>query len=248
MLSPLIQDLPVPSVQFADDICNLATTLEGLHESIKCTLHYCQANRLRVNMHKSCYTIFNAPSSTAHNDLAVTGQLLRYKSKPCYLGVGLSDNKAEQNSIMLQKASRASYALRSMIDNTVEAKVVNKLYEQLIEPILLYAVEQWLPYIHPRIVDKSGPIGTFSAPSSQLPTEDTWKKFIYPHYLLNESTPILAVQAELGSFPTFISGISCLAKYMSYITQETARPPWPTKLSSPKKLWLQKPSIISGAS
>ena len=27
---PLIQDLPVPSVQFADDICNFATTLEGL--------------------------------------------------------------------------------------------------------------------------------------------------------------------------------------------------------------------------
>ena len=63
-----------------------------------------------------------------------------------------------------------------------------------------------------------------AAPSSQLPTEDTWKKFIYPHYLLNESTPILAVWAELGHYPTFISGISRLAKYMSYITQETAPP------------------------
>ena len=124
-------------------------------------------------MAKSCYTVFNAPKSTTHRDLAVSNQLLQYESTPCYLGVSLSDNKAEQNSVMLQKASRASYALRSMIDSTVAAKVVNKLYEQLIEPILLYAVEQWLPYTHPRMVDKSGPIETFASPSSQLSTEDT---------------------------------------------------------------------------
>ena len=222
---PLIQDLPVPSVQFADDICNFATTLDGLRESIKCTLQYCQANRLRVKMHKLCYTVFNTPSSTPHPDLAVTGQLLCYESKPCYLGVCLPDNKAEQNSIMLQKASRASYALPFVINNTVAAKVVNKLFEQLIEPILLYAIEQWLHYIHPCKVDKSGPIATFSTPSSQLPTEDTWKKFIYPHYYLNESTPVLAVQAEFGSYPTFVASISGLAKYMSYITQEAAPPP-----------------------
>ena len=104
--APLIQDLPVPSVQFADDICNFATTLEGLRESIKCTLGYCQANRLCANMAKSRYTIFNAPKSTPHHDLAVAGQLLRYESKPCYLGVSLSDNKAERNSVMLQKASQ----------------------------------------------------------------------------------------------------------------------------------------------
>ena len=139
------------------------------------------------------------------------------RSAPCYLGVSLSDNKAEQNSVMLQKASWASYS-------TVAAKVVNKLYEQLIEPILLYAVEQWLPYIHPRMVDKSGPVETCASPSSQLSTEDTLKKFIYPHYNLNASTPVLAVRAELGQYPTFVSGISCLASYMSYISQDTAPP------------------------
>ena len=52
--APMIQDLPVPSVQFADDICNFATTLPGLRASIKCTLDYCQANRLKVNINKSC--------------------------------------------------------------------------------------------------------------------------------------------------------------------------------------------------
>ena len=59
--APMIQDLPVPSVQFADDICNFATTLDGLRASIKCTLDYCKANRLKVNMTKSCYSVFNTP-------------------------------------------------------------------------------------------------------------------------------------------------------------------------------------------
>ena len=158
------------------------------------------------------------PNPPLHQDIVVQDQLLRYESAPCYLGVSLSDNKAEQNSVMLQKASRATYALHSMLDSTVAAKVVNKLYEQLIEPILLYAVEQWLPYIHPRMVDKSGPVETFASPSSQLSTEDTWKKFIYPHYNLHASTPILAVRAELGQYPTFVAGISRLASYMSYIS------------------------------
>ena len=74
------------------------------------------------------------------------------------------------------------------------------------------------------MVDKFGPINTFFTPASQLSTEDTWKKFIYPHYGLNESTPVLAVRAELVQYPTFISGISRLASYMSYITEDTAPP------------------------
>ena len=121
--------------------------------------------------------------------------------KPCYLEVCLLDNKSEQNSIMLQKASRDAYGLRSMIDNTAVATVINKLFEQLIEPILLYVVEQWLPYIHPRKVDKFDPIDTFSSLSSQLNTEEVWKRFIYSHYTLNETTPVLAVCTEIGSYP-----------------------------------------------
>ena len=75
-----------------------------------------------------------------------------------------------------------------------------------------------------RMVDKSGPVETFASPSSQLSTEETWKKFIYPHYNLNASTLVLAVRAELGQYPTFVSGISRLASYMSYISQDTAPP------------------------
>ena len=84
-----------------------------------------------------------------------------------------------------------------------------------------------------------------ATPSSQLPTEDTLKKFIYPHYLLDESTPVLAVRAEFGSYSTFVAGISRLAKYMSYITQEAA-PPLVRKAVLTQRLSPQKPNLTGG--
>ena len=133
-----------------------------------------------------------------------------------------------------------------MIDSTTAATDINKLFKQLMKSILLYAVAQWLPYIHPRKVDKSGPIHTFSTLSSQLTTEDVWKRFIYPHYNLHESTPVLAVRAEFGSYPTFVAGISRLAKYMSYISQEEAPPSWFVKLSSPRRSWHPRTNSTGG--
>ena len=94
-------------------------------------------------------------------------------------------------------------------------------FRKLIEPILLYAVEQWIPYVHPRMIDKSGLTPTLASPTSELNTEDIWKRMIYSHYQLGITTPLLAVRSELGSFPTYIPGVSHLANYMSYISS-----PW----------------------
>ena len=85
------------------------------------------------------------------------------------------------NSVMFRKASKAAFALSSMLSPTTSATLINKLFSQLIEPILLYAAEQWIPYVHPRKVDKIGITPTFASPTSQLNTEDIWKRMVYSH-------------------------------------------------------------------
>ena len=55
---------------------------------------------------------------------------------------------------MIRKATKAAFALSAMLDNTTSATLINKLFSQLIEPILLYGVEKWLPYAHPRKIDQ----------------------------------------------------------------------------------------------
>ena len=55
----------------------------------------------------------------------------------------LSDTKYDLNSVMLKRATRAAFALSTMMDNTASATTINKLFNRLIEPILLCGVEQW---------------------------------------------------------------------------------------------------------
>ena len=123
---------------------------------------------------------------------------------------------------MLKKASQAAFALSSMLGNTVSANTINKLFNQLIEPILLYGTEQWVPYIHPRKVDQVGPTKTYPALNTQLSMEQVWKNIIYSHYSLHSTTPIMGVRAELGMYPTYIPAIIRLTKYMAYLVKDNS--------------------------
>ena len=221
---PHLHDLPIPSIQFADDICNFSTTPAGIRQSINTTIEYCRENRLTVNISKSCYTIFNGNTATPKPDIPIADKLFRYDPSPCYLGLCLSDSKQDLSKIMLRKATKAAFAHRSMLDNTASATLLNTLYAQLIEPILLYGVEQWLPYVHPQKVAKEGPTTTYASPTTQLPTDQTYKDMAYAHYFLHTSTPTLAVRAELGAYPTYIPGIARLANYMSYLCSQDVPP------------------------
>ena len=82
-------------------------------------------------------------------------------------------------------------------------------------------------------MDKIGITSTFASPTSQLNTEDIWKRMVYLHYQLNATTPSLPVRSELGSFPTYISGITRLANYMAHGPH----------LWSLRQLWFKKPKF-----
>ena len=120
---------------------------------------------------------------------------------------------------MLKKASRAAFALSSMLDNTASATTINKLFNQFIEPILLYGAEQWLPYIHPRKVAQVGLTETYAALNTQLSTEQVWKNMTYSHYSIHSTTPVLGVRAELGMYPTYIPATIRLTKYLAYLLE-----------------------------
>ena len=119
---------------------------------------------------------------------------------------------------MLKKASRAAFALSSMLDNTASATTINKLFNQLIEPILLYRAEQWLPYIHPRRVAQVGLTETSAALNTQLSTEQVWKNMT-SHYSIHSTTPVLGVRAELGMYHTYIPATIWLTRYLAYLLE-----------------------------
>ena len=171
---PVLHDLPIPSIQFSDNICNFSTSMQGLHNSIHTTLEYYKANKLSVNISKSCFTVYNCKDSNPPpppQAIVIDGQALQYDTSPCYLGACLSNSRGDFNSIMIRKATKAAYALSATLDNSASATIINKLFSQLIEPILLYGAEQWLPYINPRKINQVGPTETFANLNTKLPTE-----------------------------------------------------------------------------
>ena len=130
-----------------------------------------------------------------------------------------------------------------MLDNTASAKTINQLFSQLIEPVLLYGAEQWLPYIHPRKIHQLGPKGTFTVNPTQLSTEQVWKDLVYSYYSLPTSTPVLAVRAELGAFPTYIQGMCGVANYMAYLCNPDC-PPLTAKAVTVQKTLASKNKIL----
>ena len=117
---------PYSSIQFSDNICNFSTTPN--RKSINSTIKHCHANRLKVNISKSCHTAFNNSGNTPHPDIIIDAQALKFDPKPCYLGLCLSNSKSNLNSFMIGKVSRAAYALRYMLDNAASAKTINQLF------------------------------------------------------------------------------------------------------------------------
>ena len=107
---PSLVDTLIPSIQFADDICNFSKSLHGIRKSINATLQYCKSNKLTVNISKSCYTAFSTANAD-HHPLVVDGKALPYKANPCYLGLCMSGSKYELNSFYAQESIQSCLRL-----------------------------------------------------------------------------------------------------------------------------------------
>ena len=94
-LSPLLFNLFVEDLIFAftakcspptlHDLASRMISVIFLHwkrASIECTLEYCSVNRLKVNIQKSSFMVFN-DSSGAHLDMVVRQQVLKYDPQSC---------------------------------------------------------------------------------------------------------------------------------------------------------------------
>ena len=151
-------------------------------------------------------------AAVAHN---VGYALMVMTPAPCYLGLCLSDSKADLNNVMLSKATKAAYAL----------KLHARQYRISHPPKYpLCPTHRANPPLRCRKMAQAGPTATYASLTTQLPTEQVYKDMVYAHYSLHISTPTLAVRAELGAYPTNIPGIVCLSNYMSYLCSPEVPP------------------------
>ena len=130
---------------YADDMLLLSKTESGLQKSLDILEEYCKKWRLVVNIKKTKIMIFN--KRVKNEDIFKYGtETLEITSTYTYLGVKISRSGSFRPAIdqLCLAAKRGLFKIRSNLNNyRFKPKVMIKLFDVLIKPILLYASEVW---------------------------------------------------------------------------------------------------------
>ena len=208
---------------YADDIVLLSEKASGLQRAINLFQEYCRKWKLKVNLKKTKIIIFNSSiKSNCKYKFYFDNNIVEIVNRYCYLGIIFTNNCSfKQCSENLQaKASKAYYALINSIkiDHCKNIKLLSKLYNALILPIILYGSEIWaISNINKRILQND------NWPNKVLSNNKFFNKLHlkFCRYLLqvNRFSEKNSLMAELGRHPTIIYSITNFVKYFFRLSQ-----------------------------
>ena len=137
---------------WADDLVLLSTSPEGLQNAINKTHDFYNNLGLEMNTKKTKVLVFNSRGLklTKHN-FFVNGSPLEIVDHYQYLGIELKPSGSFQFAVgeLFNKANRAWFAISNVLyqHKKMAVKKALQLFDSLIRPVLLYAVELWLPFV-----------------------------------------------------------------------------------------------------
>lgn len=146
-----ISTVPVAEIQYADDVCLMASSVQDLQECLDYLDESCHKFGLVISASKT--QILKQPArKTSADDTPVylSGKPLEEVGSFRYLGsLVRSDNRLESDiSARIAKAAAAFGGLNHRVWKSHDLKLVTKLavYKAIILPLLLYASETWCLY------------------------------------------------------------------------------------------------------
>jgi hypothetical protein len=215
-----LNDNELSCLMFADDIILISETAEGLQNAITCTGTYCKSHGLEMNVNKTkvmeISKLGKQNEKFSFNDRKLEN-VMEYK----YLGLTLN-SKGNIKSCRKQlygQALKAMYKLKKCIQGTnINIRTALKLFDTLIEPILLYGCE-----ITNLITIKLNQDTTDGALRNKseylfdnvLKLEQEKLHLNYCRQLLgvNNKTANMATLGELGRYPLYIKAIKQVFKF-----------------------------------
>ena len=140
-----IGEISVNCLLYADDIVLLSESKSGLQNCLNILETYCSNWKLQVNVEKSKVLIFNSNGKFCINEFTYNGSILQTVSKFCYLGLTLkcNGNLNLAMSVLVEKARKAYFKIKKTIGLDNSCKLLEKLFDSIITPVLLYCCEIW---------------------------------------------------------------------------------------------------------
>ena len=138
-----VGDLSVNCLLYADDIVLLSESKSGLQSSLNILGTYCSNWKLQVNVKNSKVLIFNSNGKTHVNEFSYNNNIIQTVSKYCYLGVMLKCNGNFNVAVylLMENARKAYFKIKKTIELNNPCKLLEKIFDSLVTPILLYCSE-----------------------------------------------------------------------------------------------------------
>lgn len=203
----LNKDILINALMYADDLILLSDTPEGLQKQIDKLSNYCDQWKLNINLKKTKIMVFNRGNKLIKSTFKVKDSVLENVKSMKYLGFTITAKNCcflpTLNDLSV-KAKRAIYGLNSMIKiSRFPIKLILKLFDSLIKPILLYGAEIWGPYTN---------FDYRNWDASKV--EMTYTQFLKRALGCNFRTSNIMTRAEVGVRPLLID---VQLKIMTYI-------------------------------
>ena len=215
-----INNSPLSSLLYADDLVLISESAEGLQNCIDKLDNYCEKWNLTINLDKTKIMSFNKSGRKIIKDMftfrnATIEQTMEYK----YLGIIFKPSGvfSEAINLLCKKASKAIFCIRKMLfSDKMNVPAHIRLFESCISPILLYCSEIWCVNIVKN--DKS-------LESKYLSMQPVKIQIKFAKYLLgvNKAAVNLAVLSELGMYPIGIQELKSAIGFWLHILNSDDR-------------------------
>ena len=143
--SVLIGNTSINTLLYADDLVLLSSNLQGLQNCLEKLSVFCASWKLVVNISKSKALIFNSNGKSFSNHFYYNNSIIETVTQYCYLGITLkyNGNVGLATSILMEKARKALFKMKKSSGLNNPCKLLEKLFDSIIVPIMFYGCEIW---------------------------------------------------------------------------------------------------------
>ena len=219
--SPMLDNIQVSCLLYADDLVILSETKEGLQKSLDALNHYIKKWFLEVNPKKTkCLTFTRGRADRTADQFKLGSTVLDNCDSYCYLGVIFckSGSMNAASKALHNKALGAMFSLLRNINrhNACKFEILVDLFEKMILPIALYNSEVWgsgmIP-VNGNNIDFFNPISI-----SKHLVEKFHTRFLKMALGVGQRTSNWAVRGETGRFPLIVRVFRFMIKFLFHLT------------------------------
>ena len=221
--SPLLGEISVNALFYADDLVLVSESKEGLQMLLDRLHQYTQAWCLQVNKSKTKCLVFSTQRKRPVHIVNFGGAPLVTTESYCYLGTIFSRNGSlnEAGHMLHDKAIKAMHGLLQKVYKfkSCDPKIMLDVFDKMVMPIALYNSEMWGTSCFP-VNEKN--TNLFGADAQKNPVEDVQIRFCRRLLGVNDKTTNWAVTTELGRYPTILLVAERMIKFWAHLIQTSS--------------------------